>query len=78
LRLEFHLTNIVIEILIAVEYQYRDFLQWCYALSVRDSEEPLERERLKRIVLKRINRERLEREEKERFNQITKLMVMEK
>ena len=60
MRLEPHLADIVIEILIAAEYQYRDFLQWCYALSVRDSEEPLERG------------------EKERFNQITKLMVMEK
>ena len=78
MRLESHLADIVIEILIAAEYQYRDFLQWCYALSVRDSEEPLERERLERIVLRCINRERREREEKERFNQITRLMVMEK
>jgi len=69
-RLESHLTDIVIELLMAGEQQYRDSIQWHYEWDVRSREEHLERERLQRIEEERLFKEQREKEEKERIDNL--------
>ena len=69
-RLESHLTDIIIELLMAGEKQYRDLLQWQYAWSVQSREERLERERLQRIEEERLFKEQREKEEQERIDNL--------
>lgn len=69
-RLESHLTDIIIELLMASEQQYRDHLQWQYTWSVQSREERLERETLQRIEAERLFKEQCEKEEKERIDNL--------